>query len=62
MKIYEMSKRWQNVSRQGKLDYMKRNAKGTSRRDRPVYLLPAEPPSSAPQHRMDRHRQRRGCE
>lgn len=37
-----MSKKWQNVSRQGKLDYRKRSAKGTGRRDRPVHLLPAE--------------------
>lgn len=37
-----MSKKWQNVSRQGKLDYRKRSTKGTGRRDRPVHLLPAE--------------------
>lgn len=42
-----MSKKWQNVSRQGMLDCMKRKAKGISRRDRPVYLLPVESPSSA---------------
>lgn len=59
MKIYEMSKKWQNVSRQGKLDYMKSKAKGISRRDRPVHLLPASPRGLWPQHRMNRHRQRR---
>lgn len=53
-----MSKKWQNVSRQGKLDYMKSKAKGISRRDRPVHLLPAESPWSAATAQNE-HRQRR---
>lgn len=53
-----MSKKWQNVSRQGKLDYMKSKAKGISRRDRPEHLLPAEPPWSAATAQKE-YRQRR---